>query len=100
MKIKKKLIDTWETISSEGKKENNKTFRVILNHKYLKKNRACLLERLKTKSVEFIYDKSSYSSKQLIDIDTKGLEIKFFSDHENKKIILFQSNLKILIFLK
>lgn len=99
MKIKKKLIDTWETISSEGRKENNKTFRVILNHKYLIV-RACLLERLKTKSVEFIYDKSSYSSKQLNDIDTKGLEIKFFSDHENKKNNIISIKLKNIDFFE
>ena len=93
MDYKKKLIDTWDIISQETEKKNNKVYRVVLNHKYITV-RACILGQSKNKSIEFVYNKTFFLKKLFNNIDTNGLEIQIIKDLEDSKNNIISIKLK------
>jgi hypothetical protein len=81
--IKKDLIKNWKLVEVDVSTPKLKYYRTIYPESLIE-IRTCLIDSIKNKSIDFVFDKKLKVNLNLNDIETKGLDIKASKNKEDK----------------
>ena len=93
MDIKKEILINYDLVNNDIGDKKGKFYRTIFPDLSIE-IRTCLFNSLKSKSIEFIYEKETKIIEKFKDIETSGISAKIQEDSNNNKNFVIQINLK------